>query len=192
MSENVVRFSQGRWTLEMVYLLASLYLMRQWKGFEVCFGHVNHWLFFSSHLLTKWTLWNALSQKVDGFPPVYPARLPVAYVESTGPTAISIVFAGNLLPFREGFNAAQVPTKKRDVEDSQYAEWFRVLHSIDLSVKEELQRILDIFRDKVLYDSPCMVRIRSECKDVEVWNSFMNAVKTCPGVRVVSLEPPTA
>ena len=76
---------------------------------------------------------------------MYPARLPVAYVESTGPTAISIVFAGNLLPFREGFNAAQVPTKKRDVEDSQYAEWSRVLHSIDLSVKEELQRVLDIF-----------------------------------------------
>ena len=117
-------------------------------------------------------------------PPSFPSRFVVATVEGESKHLLSVVFSGNLYPFKLGFDAEKVAVQKLEQSGQAYPEWYRVIRMINLQEPEKKQWLLDLFGEKVLKHSPCVVHVRKVGESDEVVADLVKELSELQNIRV--------
>jgi hypothetical protein len=122
----------------------------------------------------------------QGHPPAFPPRPVVASLEGLSTAFISIVFAGNTIPFKSRFDIAGIGRKKGDpLANSSFPEWHRVVPQMDISLATGLDEVYEIFTE-VLEGSPVFVRIKTFPSDDSRFKLLTKGLKARPGVAFLS------
>ena len=110
----------------------------------------------------------------------------MASLEGVSTTFVSIVFAGNTLPFASNFDAEGIGRKKGSpLPGSSYPEWYRVAAQKDIDTTENVAKVVKIFTD-VLVGSPVFVRVKKIPQDDSRFKLLVDALKEKPFVRFLT------
>ena len=117
----------------------------------------------------------------DAAPPCFPCRMLIANIEVPSKQTIVIVWCGNTIPFREGFEKRKIGGKLIKVDESaRYGEYFRKSNHMSIHDEEGRKRALELFEEDLTKNSPMVVRVRSTPNDDDAFQHFMESLKKMP------------
>ena len=121
----------------------------------------------------------------DTMPPVYPRRIVVANISLVNPTVVEIVFSGNTYPFRQFFEHQAIGGKQQDpLPGAKHGEYFRVIPSVDITKKDKEDWLVDVLGEKVLRNSPVVVRVNKSAHPLDALNPLLARLRSRANVRV--------
>ena len=117
----------------------------------------------------------------DAPPPCFPPRMLVAVIEAPSKNTVSIVWQGNTMPFREGFEELQIGGIRKKVKESdKFGEYYRKKENMSIREPADMAAVLDLFGERLTKLSPVVVKLRNPPKDDDVFQNFVSRLKEFP------------
>ena len=137
----------------------------------------------------KYTLYGV---EDDGFsfkitdvpPPCYPARLMCATIETSSENTISIVWNGNVYPFKAAFMALGIGGKEA-LNEHGAREYFRKVDNVPYVGEEALNDAMKFFGRDLTREAPTVVQVRNLPQKDTHFQELLARIRALPNVVLV-------
>ena len=114
----------------------------------------------------------------DAPPPCFPPRMLIAVIEAPSKNTISIVWQGNTMPFRSGFEDLQIGGAKRKIKESdKYSEYYRKKENMSIREPADMTEVLKLFGEGLTKHPPVVVKLRNPPQDDDIFQNSISGVK---------------